>query len=153
MEETKVEDVPSPTISESSDQDTEEKVPEPVTKKAKRVLTEKQKAILTLGREKARANRESKTKAKLDGMLEEYLKQKSEEDQILQETKNSTHNTTSTASTSISCVIVECTRFFVGRRVQFRCKQRFHRTTTTNTCIEKIEELCFSKKTDCIVEF
>ena len=48
-------------------------------KKAKRVLSEKQKAILSLGHEKARANRENKTKAKLDGMLEDYLKQKSEE--------------------------------------------------------------------------
>ena len=77
MEETKETEVPTQTLSESSDQ--EEKSLEPVLKKAKRVLSEKQKAILSLGREKARANRENKTKAKLDGMLEEYLKQKSEE--------------------------------------------------------------------------
>ena len=77
MEETKETEVPTQTLSESSDQ--EEKSPEPVLKKAKRVLSEKQKAILSLGREKARANRENKTKAKLDGMLEDYLKQKSEE--------------------------------------------------------------------------
>ena len=77
MEETKETEVPTQTLSESSDQ--EEKSSEPVLKKAKRVLSEKQKAILSLGREKARANRENKTKAKLDGMLEDYLKQKSEE--------------------------------------------------------------------------
>ena len=76
MEESKETTVP---VSETSDQDTQERVGEPVTKKTKRVLTDKQKAILTLGREKARANRENKTKAKLDGMLEDYLKQKSEE--------------------------------------------------------------------------
>ena len=76
MEESKETTVP---VSETSDQDTQERVNEPVTKKTKRVLTDKQKAILTLGREKARANRENKTKAKLDGMLEDYLKQKSEE--------------------------------------------------------------------------
>ena len=54
-------------------------VEEPVTKKQKRVLSDKQKAILSLGREKAKLNREAKMKAKLDGMVEEYLKDKSEE--------------------------------------------------------------------------
>ena len=77
MEETKETEVPTQTLSESSDQ--EEKSSEPVLKKAKRVLSEKQKAILSLGREKAQTNRENKTKAKVDGMLEAYLKQKSEE--------------------------------------------------------------------------
>ena len=51
MEETKETEVPTQTLSESSD--AEEKSPEPVLKKAKRVLSEKQKAILSLGREKA----------------------------------------------------------------------------------------------------
>ena len=77
MEETKDTEIPTTTISESSDQ--EEKSSEPVSKKAKHVLSKKQRAILSLGREKARANRENKTKAKLDGMLEDYLKQKSKE--------------------------------------------------------------------------
>ena len=88
MEETKDTEIPTTTISESSDQ--EEKSSEPVSKKAKRVLSEKQRAILSLGREKARANRENKTKAKLDGMLEEYLKQKSEESKTKPQKKQKT---------------------------------------------------------------
>ena len=88
MEETKDTEIPTTTISESSDQ--EEKSSEPVSKKTKRVLSEKQRAILSLGREKARANRENKTKAKLDGMLEEYLKQKSEESKTKPQKKKKT---------------------------------------------------------------
>ena len=88
MEETKETEVPTQTLSESSDQ--EEKSSEPVLKKAKRVLSEKQKAILSLGREKARANRENKTKAKLDSMLEEYLKQKSKESKTKPQKKQKT---------------------------------------------------------------
>ena len=88
MEETKDTEIPTTTISESSDQ--EEKSSEPVSKKTKRVLSEKQRAILSLGREKARANRENKTKAKLDGMLEEYLKQKSEESKTKPQKKQKT---------------------------------------------------------------
>ena len=81
-------EIPTTTVSESLDQ--EEKSSEPVSKKAKRVLSEKQRAILSLGREKARANRENKTKAKLDGMLEEYLKQKSEESKTKPQKKQKT---------------------------------------------------------------
>ena len=88
MEETKDTEIPTTTISESSDQ--EEKSSEPVSKKTKRVLSEKQRAILSLGREKARANRENKTQAKLDGMLEEYLKQKSEESKTKPQKKQKT---------------------------------------------------------------
>ena len=75
MEETKESETRSG--SETSKQDVG--VEEPVTKKQKRVLSDKQKAILSLGREKAKLNREAKMKAKLDGMVEEYLKDKSEE--------------------------------------------------------------------------
>ena len=64
MEETQDTQVPVTTVSESSDQEA----------KFRTGVEEKQKAILSLGRDKARVNRENKTKAKLDSMLEGYLK-------------------------------------------------------------------------------
>ena len=74
MEETK--EIETASLSDSSGQ-----VEQPSAKKQKKALSEKQRAVLTLGREKARNNRETKMKAKLDGMLEEYLKDKKETSQ------------------------------------------------------------------------
>ena len=53
-------------------------------KKAKIELTVKQRQNLRLGREKAKINRETKTKAKMGVMLEEYFKQKCEESETEQ---------------------------------------------------------------------
>jgi hypothetical protein len=61
-----------------ADQPKHEEESGPLLKNIKREVTEKQGENLRLGREKAKMNREAKVKAKLEGYLDTYLKEKSE---------------------------------------------------------------------------
>ena len=70
-------------------QDAEEiKEKAPVEAKKKRVLTEAQKENLKLGRAIARKNREEKAKAKLDQMVDNYLKPFANKEEEKQETES-----------------------------------------------------------------
>ena len=67
-----------------ADQPKHEEESGPLLKKIKCEVTEKQRENLRLGRDKAKLNREAKVKAKLEGYLDTYLKEKSDSSKTTQ---------------------------------------------------------------------